>query len=70
MTRLQQLEQDAETLTEAERAELAAHLLSTLSPVVADDDEGVTEALRRESDMAASGDHGITWTELKNGLGR
>jgi len=70
MTRLQQLEQDAKSLTEAERAELAASLLSTLPAILADEDDGVAEALRREAEMEASGDQGISWDELKRGLGR
>ena len=40
MTRLQQLELDAESLTEVERAEFALRLLSTLPILLADDDEG------------------------------
>lgn len=70
MTRLQQLERDAESLTDAQRAGFAAHLLSTLPVVLADDDEGVAEALRREAEMEAAGDQGISWNELKEGLGR
>jgi len=70
MTRLQQLERDAKSLTEAERAEFAASLLATLPVVLADDDEGVAEALRREAEMDATGDQGISWDELKRGLGR
>jgi hypothetical protein len=70
MTRLQQLERDAESLTEVERAEFALRLLSTLPIVLADDDEGVKEALRREAQMDASGDEGVSWDELKKALGR
>lgn len=70
MTRLQQLERDAKSLTDAERAEFAAILLATLPVVLADDDAGVAEALRRESEMDATGDQGISWDELRRGLGR
>jgi len=70
MTRLQQLEQDAKSLTEAERAQFAASLLATLPAVLADEDEGVAKALRREAEMEASGDQGTSWDELKQGLGR
>lgn len=70
MTRLQHLEHEARSLTEAERAEFAAHLLATLPVVLSDDDEGVTEALRRDAEMDATGDQGISWDELKKGLGR
>ncbi len=70
MTRLQRLERDAASLTEVERAEFAARLLSTLPVVLADDDRGVGEALRREAEMDATGDQGVSWDELKRSLGR
>ena len=54
MTRLQQLERDAKSLTESERAEFAASLLETLPVVLADDDDGVAEALCREAEMDAA----------------
>ena len=70
MTRLQELEREASTLTERERAELAAHLLSSLPAVAGDSDDGVAEALRREAEMNTVEDPGIGWDELKRGLGR
>jgi hypothetical protein len=38
-------------LPETERAVLAAHLLDSLPPVLSDEDEGIGEALRRDSEM-------------------
>lgn len=70
MTRLQQLEDDARSLTESERATFAAHLLASLPTVLSDPDGGVAEALSREAEMDASGDPGLTWDELKKGVGR
>jgi hypothetical protein len=40
-------------LSEEERAHLAAALLDSLSKVLADPDEGVAEALRRNADLDA-----------------
>ncbi len=70
MTRLQQLESDARVLTDAERATFAAHLLASLPSVLADQDEGVAEALRREAEMDAARDPGLTWDEMKKACGR
>ncbi len=70
MTRLQQLESDAAALTVEERAKFAAHLLASLPPVLADWDEGMTEALRREAEMDATRDAGLTWDELRKSCGR
>lgn len=70
MTRLQELEAKALDLTDAERASFAAHLLQTLPAVLADEDEGVTEALRREREMLAEPQQGVSWEELKRSLGR
>ena len=70
MTRLQQLASDAQALTDSERATFAAHLLASLPAVLADQDEGIAEALRREAAMDASGDPGLTWDELKKACGR
>lgn len=53
MPSLVDLEPQALALPERERAALASRLLSSLPPVLADEDEGVAEALRRESEMDA-----------------
>ena len=70
MTRLQEVEEAALTLPDAERAQLASHLLQTLPGVLADDDEGVAEALRRDHELEANPAGGVTWEEIKKGLGR
>jgi hypothetical protein len=70
MTCMQEVEQAALTLPHAERAQLASHLLQTLPGVLADMDEGVTEALRRDSELEADPAAGVTWGEIKKGLGR
>ena len=47
---LQEIEQSALKLPETERARLAAQLLDSLPPVLAEEDDGVAEALRRDVD--------------------
>lgn len=70
MTRLQALRSEALSLTEVERAALAADLLQTLPGVLSEEDEGIAEALRRDADLEANPSAGIEWSELKKGLGR
>lgn len=60
MTRLQELEQQAGKLPETERAALAARLLSTLPPILADADQGVAEAKRRDAELDANPAAGLT----------
>ena len=48
----------------------AADLLASLPSVLADQDEGVAEALRREAEMDAARDPGLTWDEVKKACGR
>ena len=60
MTRLQELELQAGKLPEAERAALVTRLLSTLPPVLADQDDGVAEAKRRDADLDANPSAGLS----------
>jgi hypothetical protein len=60
MTRLQELEQQAGQLPEAERAALITRLLATLPPVLADADGGVAEAKRRDAELDAKPSSGLT----------
>jgi len=69
MSRLDLLEKEALLLSESDRATLAAHLLDSLPAVLAEEDEGVAEALRRDSDMEA-GTEGISWDALRKNIGR
>jgi hypothetical protein len=70
MTHAQEIEQAALALTEAERARLATHLLQTLPAVLSDADDGVAEALRRDRELDVDPSAGVTWAEIKRGLGR
>jgi hypothetical protein len=60
MTRLQELEQQAGKLPEADRAASVARLLATLPPVLADADGGVAEARRRDAELDANPSAGLT----------
>ncbi|MBA2430958.1 MAG: addiction module protein [Chthoniobacterales bacterium] len=59
-----EVEKLALALSEQQRATLAASLLQSLPPVLADDEEGLTEALRRDAEMNADGSHAISLHEL------
>lgn len=64
MPTITEVEKLAFDLPESERAVLAAHLLQSLSSVLHDDDEGVAEALRRDAELDANPDAGITLDQL------
>jgi putative addiction module component (TIGR02574 family) len=64
MTTLDQVERLALDLTESDRAKLASHLLESLPPVLDEDDEGVAEAIRRDAELDADPNHGISLEEF------
>ena len=70
MTRVQEFRQRATVLSLSEKAELAADLLESLPPILDDEDEGVAEARRRDSEMTRDPKASITWGELRRGIGR
>lgn len=70
MTRVQELREHAAALSVGERATLAAQLLESVPPVLDDADEGVAEALRRDDEMERRPDTGISWEQLRRGIGR
>ena len=59
-----EIEKLALTLPEKQRATLAANLLDSLHGVLADDDEGIAEALRRDTDLEANPTQAISLAEL------
>jgi hypothetical protein len=65
MTRLQELEQQAGQLPEAERATLISRLLDTLPALMADADSGVAEAKRRDAELDANPSLGLTETQFR-----
>ena len=65
-----ELEKLALDLPENQRAVLAAHLLGSLPSVLHDDDEGIAEALRRDSELGARTSSAISLEELDEQIER
>ncbi|MBD5780959.1 addiction module protein [Pelagicoccus sp. NFK12] len=70
MSRMETLKTEAMGLSDSERAALASELLYSLPATLSDEDEGVSEALRRDADLSSNPSSGISWNELKKELGR
>ena len=51
MATISEIQKLALTLSERERATLAANLLDSLPGVLYDEDEGIAEAIRRDAEM-------------------
>lgn len=64
MSTIDEVEKLAFNLPDSERAVLAAHLLRSLPSVLHDEDEGISEALRRDAELDADPDSGITLEQL------
>jgi hypothetical protein len=64
MATIAEVEKLAFNLSDTERAVLASHLLRSLPPVLHDDDGGVAEALRRDAELDANFETGITLDQL------
>ncbi len=65
MIKAADLEESAMGLSESERAKLAEKLLSSLSPVLSDDDEGISEAMLRDAEMDDDPSQGISLREFR-----
>lgn len=65
-----EIQQEALTLPEDQRAKLAADLLESLPAVLSDVDDGSAEAHRRLAEMKADPTVGRSWDQIKAGLGR
>jgi len=70
MNTLAEVEATAMSLTEGQRATLATHLLESLPAVLHEEDEGLSEALRRDAELDADPSLGMTMDEFKSSLGR
>jgi putative addiction module component (TIGR02574 family) len=68
MSTILEVEKLALELTENERAELAAHLLHSLPPILIDEDEGVAEALRRDAEMEVDPSQIMSLSELEESI--
>ena len=64
MATIFEVEKLALNLPEQERAKLAANLLDSLPGVLSDADEGVAEALRRDTEMKDDPSQAITLEQL------
>ena len=56
-------------LPDVERALLASHLLASLPPVLSDEDDGIAEALRRDAEVEANPQIGISLEQLDQQVG-
>ncbi len=65
-----EVEKLALDLPENQRAVLAAHLLGSLPSVLHDEDEGIAEALRRDSELSARTSAAISLEELDQQIER
>ncbi len=64
MTTIVEVEKLALDLPERQRATLAANLLGSLPAILSDEDEGIAEALRRDTDLDANPDQAISLEQL------
>lgn len=68
MRTLVELERQATELSETDRAILAAHLLDSLPPVLAEEDDGLAEAIRRNAELERDPVAVVTSAELRRAL--
>jgi len=64
MTTIVEVEKLALDLPKRQRATLAANLLDSLPAILSDEDEGIAEALRRDTDLDADPDRAISLEQL------
>ena len=70
MATIAEVEKLALSLSEKQRAILAAQLLGSLPPVLHDDDEGMAEAGRRDAELEADSSLAISLTKLDERIRR
>lgn len=68
--KLEEIQESVMQLTDAQRATLAADLLSTLPGMLVDEDDGIAEARRRSRELAEDPSVGCSWEEIRRDLGR
>lgn len=64
MATIIEIERLALDLPERDRATLIANLLDSLPPILSDEDEGISEALRRDAELDADPSQAISVAEL------
>lgn len=70
MLTLLEIEEQALSLPNDQRAALAAHLLDSLPAIFHDEDTGIAEASRREAELDRDPSAGMTLEEFKSAFGR
>jgi putative addiction module component (TIGR02574 family) len=70
MAAITEVEKLALDLPEHQRAVLAAHLLGSLPSVLHDEDEGIAEALRRDTELDANPSAGLSLEQLDQQIER
>lgn len=70
MATLSELEPQVLALSERDRADLAARLLSSLPSVLDEEDDGVAEALEREREAELDPSARISLEEFEQGIAR
>lgn len=68
MTPLQNIERRARRLSDKNRAVLAARLIESLPPFLADNDDGLAEAIRRDAEMDADPTLGMSPEEFRSAV--
>lgn len=64
MATITEIEKLALDLPERDRATLIANLLDSLPPILSSDDEGIAEALRRDAELDADPNTGVSPAEF------
>ena len=67
---IEELERQALLLPEDQRAGLASKILNSLPAVLAEEDEGIAEAFRRDAQMDTDPTASMTMEEFRTGLGK
>lgn len=70
MATLKEVEVQAMSLSDSDRAHLAAELLGSLPGVLSEEDDGVAEALRRDAELDRNPEAGMTLEEFRSAFGR
>jgi putative addiction module component (TIGR02574 family) len=65
-----EVQKSALALPDADRAALAAELLTSLPAVLWEEDDGVAEARRRSNEMDEDPSASCSWEEIRRALGR
>jgi putative addiction module component (TIGR02574 family) len=68
MSTLQEIKVHALKLSDVQRAQLATQLLQSLPPVLVDEDDGVTEAQRRDAELDADPSRGLSAEEFRHAV--